>query len=344
MFDEAMLAMLTDIRDISDSDRYEPGPIKTVGGPTGGYAIRSPYNTECEWAVVGCLSSVPATGSQAAEQSSVLLNLPNAARATFTQQFTVGGFTGLSMIFNVISLNGGTAPTVTFKVSAVGADGTLVQLEQATALSAAGVINYSIGVGLDNKEFGNLIQVDMVTTGAPTSINFSASIIGKQPSIPQVATGLVFISSNDPSVLTFNTSPTLGLSSAGSESSNAMDGIVIPISSYQDFFPFEVWQPMGRGANIYIGIQSPALSNTYVMIAFRRLAKKYIPTAPRPRPHTHVVQSRRLMRMQPAESEFAAGAHDRLPAPGQVYEHTEVQPQDTPNIGNIARRIINSRR
>lgn len=344
MYDEAVLSLLAEIRDISDSDRYEAGPIKTVGGPTGGYEIRSPYNTECEWAVVGCLSGVPATGAQATEQSVVLLNLPSAARATFTQQFAVGGFLSLSMIFNVTAITGGAAPTVTFKVSAVGADGTLVQLEQAAALSAPGIINYSIGPGLDNKEFGNLIQVDMVLTGAPTSVTFSASIIGKQPAIPQVSSGLVFISSNDPSVLTFTSSPTLGLSSAGAESSNAMDGITIPISSFQDFFPFEVWQPMGRGANIYIGIQSPALAQTYVMIAFRRIAKKYIPTAPRPKPHTHVVQSRRNIRMQPGESEMEAGAHDRLPAPGQRYEHTEIQPQDTPNIGNIVRRIYRGSR
>lgn len=109
----------------------------------------------------------------------VVLNLPSAARATYSAQFQVGDLRSLSLLFNVSTFTGGTTPTVTFKISAVGADGTLSQLEQVAAISAAGIIAYSIGPGLDSKEFGNLIQVDMVTTGAPTSVTFSASIIGK---------------------------------------------------------------------------------------------------------------------------------------------------------------------
>jgi len=112
--------------------------------------------------------------------SSVILNLSSAARATYSQQFTgLGGYTELACDFNVTALTGGTAPTVTFKVSRIGADGVLYQLESATALSAAGVISYNIGAGLDNKSFGDGIQVDMVVTGAPTNITFSASIKAK---------------------------------------------------------------------------------------------------------------------------------------------------------------------
>ena len=108
-----------------------------------------------------------------------VLNLPSAARASYSAQFGVGDLRELSCLFNVASFTGGTSPTVTFKVSTVGADGTVQQLEQATAISAAGVISYSIGAGLDSKAFGSTIQVDMVTTGSPTSITFSASIVGK---------------------------------------------------------------------------------------------------------------------------------------------------------------------
>lgn len=113
--------------------------------------------------------------------SAVILNLPSLARATYSaQQFTgLGGYTELAIRFNVTALTGGTSPTVTFKISDLGDTGNIYQLEQATALSAAGVITYNIGAGLDNKSFGDGIQVDMVLTGAPTSVTFSASIKAK---------------------------------------------------------------------------------------------------------------------------------------------------------------------
>lgn len=108
-----------------------------------------------------------------------VLNLANAARATFSQQFGVGDLKELKCLFNLQSFTGGTTPTATFKVSSVGADGTVAQLEQGAASGTAIVFDYSIGAGLDGKAFGNTIQVDMVVTGAPTSVTFSASIIGK---------------------------------------------------------------------------------------------------------------------------------------------------------------------
>lgn len=126
---------------------------------------------------------VPNSGGTYAEivrTSRTVLTLASAARATYTSgPLSVDDLSELAIDFNVTALTGGTTPTVTFKISRVGADGVLYQLEQATALSVAGVISYNVGAGLDNKSFGTQVQVDMVVTGAPTSITFSGSMIGK---------------------------------------------------------------------------------------------------------------------------------------------------------------------
>ena len=113
------------------------------------------------------------------------LTLPSAARATYssgplpTQQ---GGFIlqAINLDISVTALTGGTTPTVTFKVSRVEPDGVLYAVYNPTALSAAGTFSQSIGPGEQtNVDLGDQFQLDMVVTGAPTSITFSATVKGK---------------------------------------------------------------------------------------------------------------------------------------------------------------------
>jgi hypothetical protein len=114
-----------------------------------------------------------------------ILALASAARATYTsgQLLTTtqnGQIEVLAADINVTALTGGASPTVTFKLSRVGADTVLYQVWQPTALSAAGVFSTTIGPGcVVNADLGDLFQVDMITTGAPTSVTFSASIKAK---------------------------------------------------------------------------------------------------------------------------------------------------------------------
>lgn len=114
-----------------------------------------------------------------------ILTLASAARATYssgqlstTTQY--GEIQILNVDINVTALTGGTSPTVTFKVSRVGADGILYQAWLPTALSAAGVLSTTIGQSCaTNVDLGDLFQIDMVVTGAPTSITFSMSLKAK---------------------------------------------------------------------------------------------------------------------------------------------------------------------
>lgn len=52
---DAILACLQRIEARLSSDEYEQGPILTVGGVAGLYVARSPFNTECEYMVIGAL-------------------------------------------------------------------------------------------------------------------------------------------------------------------------------------------------------------------------------------------------------------------------------------------------
>ena len=109
-----------------------------------------------------------------------LLTLPSAARAAYSSgPLTMPNYNGLVLDFDisVTALTGGTTPTVTFKVSRVEPDGVLYQLWQPTAISAAGVFSQSIGPGEQTSvDPGAQVQIDMVLTGAPTSITFSLTV------------------------------------------------------------------------------------------------------------------------------------------------------------------------
>lgn len=59
MCDDKILAALHHLIGVTESDDYEYGRVLTVGGTTGNYKFRSPWNTECEWACIGATASNP---------------------------------------------------------------------------------------------------------------------------------------------------------------------------------------------------------------------------------------------------------------------------------------------
>lgn len=111
---------------------------------------------------------------------STVLNLPSAARATYTSgPLALPNYNNmvLDFDFNVTALTGGVSPTVTFKISRVGVDSVLYSVYSPAAISAAGVFSQSIGPGYQTAvDLGAQFQIDMVLTGGPTSITFSASV------------------------------------------------------------------------------------------------------------------------------------------------------------------------
>lgn len=112
--------------------------------------------------------------------ATTLITLPSAARATYSSgavSLTNFSQVALDIDINVTALTGGSSPSVTFKVSRVEADTVLYSVWSPSAITAAGAFSQSIGPGLQTSaDFGNTFQVDMVTTGSPTSITFSLNV------------------------------------------------------------------------------------------------------------------------------------------------------------------------
>jgi hypothetical protein len=122
----------------------------------------------------GYTYTVPTTG--------VVLNLPSAARATYSSGLlNVDSYNMLAIDFSITAITGGLVPTVSFRISRQGVDGVLYPIFTTTAVSVIGLIPpISFGPGSSNAQmFGDQVQVDMITTGSPTSVTFSASIKGK---------------------------------------------------------------------------------------------------------------------------------------------------------------------
>lgn len=88
----------------------------------------------------------------------------------------------LAVDLTVVSFTGGTAPTITFLVERQGADGKWYQLWTSGAQSTPGATSTSIGDGctVTHVPTGSVrLRWTFGGTVAPTSVTFSASIIGR---------------------------------------------------------------------------------------------------------------------------------------------------------------------
>lgn len=113
----------------------------------------------------------------------------------------------------------------------------------------------------------------------------------------------------------------------GGNESNALEGQFYVVSAATPFTPTGelYWQPVGRGSSIYVQIGGLAGgSSAFVLVAWRRLLNRYIPTPPRQTPRTHSLrQSNHPQRILAAESPMMAGfkeGRNVIPG-GPAYDH-----------------------
>jgi hypothetical protein len=117
-----------------------------------------------------------------AKPTGVILSLASSARATYSSGLlSTDLYDMISLDISVTAITGGLLPTVAFRLSRQGADGVLYPIFTTAAISVAGIIPpISIGPSSGvSQMFGDQIQLDMLLTGSPTSVTFSASIKGK---------------------------------------------------------------------------------------------------------------------------------------------------------------------
>jgi hypothetical protein len=100
------------------------------------------------------------------------------------QSFSTAAVAALAVDATLTSFTGGTSPTVTFFVDRFGADGVWYRAWTSTALSSAGPVSVNIGAGQSGTGavpavLTSLARFGWSSTGAPTAITFSASVIGR---------------------------------------------------------------------------------------------------------------------------------------------------------------------
>ncbi len=110
-----------------------------------------------------------------------VLNQTQTATTNFSSaDLAVDRLSELAIDLNLTTLTGGTTPSIQLLVDRKGADGIYYQIDNPTALSAVGALSRSLGAGTANPVvFGNLLRVRTTILGAPTTIAYTISAIGK---------------------------------------------------------------------------------------------------------------------------------------------------------------------
>lgn len=105
--------------------------------------------------------------------------------------FPTLGFNSLSLDINLTAFTGGTAPTITFFVERQGNDAVWYRVWQSAAQNAAAKLPVTIGPQVPTVAAGANVSQGVTagltatarfgwsTTGTPTSVTFSASIVGR---------------------------------------------------------------------------------------------------------------------------------------------------------------------
>lgn len=98
--------------------------------------------------------------------------------------FSTGSVSALAVDVTLTSFTGGTSPTVTFFVDRLGADGVWYRIWTSSALNSATAVSVQIGpfpsgTGIFTAVLTGTARFGWSSTGTPTAITFSASVIGR---------------------------------------------------------------------------------------------------------------------------------------------------------------------
>jgi len=98
--------------------------------------------------------------------------------------FSTANVSSLAVDITVTSFTGGTAPTVTYFVDRLGADGVWYRVWTSAALNTAGATSVQIGpfpsgATIFTAVLTGTARFGWSSTGTPTAITFSASVIGR---------------------------------------------------------------------------------------------------------------------------------------------------------------------
>jgi len=87
--DDETKELLSEILYSLQSEKYEYGGIFTIGGPTGTYMIKSPWNTECEFSIVGITTSANTGSAFTISSSNPIVTVPTITTSFAAQSLGV---------------------------------------------------------------------------------------------------------------------------------------------------------------------------------------------------------------------------------------------------------------
>ncbi|MFD9632836.1 hypothetical protein [Streptomyces violascens] len=98
--------------------------------------------------------------------------------------FSTAAVSGLAVDVTLVSFTGGSSPAATFFVDRLGSDGVWYRVWTSAALTGAGVTSVQIGpfpaaTGIITAVLTGTARFGWTSTGTPTAITFSASVIGR---------------------------------------------------------------------------------------------------------------------------------------------------------------------
>lgn len=98
--------------------------------------------------------------------------------------FSTAAVSGLAVDVTLTSFTGGSSPAVTFFVDRFGSDGVWYRVWTSSAFTSAGVTSVQIGpfpaaTGIVTAVLTGTARFGWSSTGTPTAITFSASVIGR---------------------------------------------------------------------------------------------------------------------------------------------------------------------
>lgn len=125
------------------------------------------------------------TASAAATMSTFITYPPGAQAASQPGvSFSTAAVSGLAVDVTLTSFTGGSSPAITFFVDRFGSDGVWYRVWTSSALNSPGVTSVQIGpfpaaTGIVTAVLTGTARFGWSSTGSPTAITFSASVIGR---------------------------------------------------------------------------------------------------------------------------------------------------------------------
>ncbi|MEU4296351.1 hypothetical protein [Kitasatospora aureofaciens] len=129
--------------------------------------------------------AVKVDGSAASTLTTFLTYVSAAQAVTNTgTSFLTSTVSALAVDITLTSFTGGTSPSVTYFIDRFGADSVWYRVWTSTALTSAGATSVQIGpfpaaTGIATAVLTGTARFGWTSTGSPTAITFSASVIGR---------------------------------------------------------------------------------------------------------------------------------------------------------------------